>query len=238
MKNYLKIAAVFISVFTSTLVPGQSFIAPVSEFTPSDDCQLELIDGTMVEGKISMATIMNGNLSSLTLKDANGYKHKHMADTIKRLRVKMGFLAKMDASAEASSSIVQSFKADYKEINNREYIIYEQALMPKKKDKYRLLQLVNPGFDSVLKIYNDPGANETGGFGVGGVKITGGEDKSYLVVIREAKSIKVKKGNYKKDFAELYGDCPEMIKIAGSEKIKFKNFAGHVFAYDQLCGVK
>ena len=238
MKNYGRFLAFSILVFSAGMVSGQSFIAPVSEFAASDDCKMELIDGTIVEGKISMATIMNGKLSSLTLKDADGVKHKHKAETIKRLRVKMGFLAKMAASSEASSSVVQSFKADYKEINNREYIIYEQALLPKKKDKYRLLQLVNPGFDSVLKVYNDPNANETGGLGLGGVKITGGEDKSYLVVIREAKSIKVKKGNYKKDFAELYGDCPEMIKIVGSGKINFKDFAAHVFVYDQLCGIK
>ena len=73
---------------------SQAFISAVSEFQPSNDCKMELLDGTIVEGKVSMATISNGYLSSLTLKDAEGVKHKHKAAEIKQVKVKMGFLAK------------------------------------------------------------------------------------------------------------------------------------------------
>jgi hypothetical protein len=227
---------IYFVALNSTLVFSQSFIAAVSEFQSSDDCIMELVNGSTVTGKISMATIINGNLSSVTLKDDNGNKHKHKAETIKQLKVKMGFLAKLDAATEASSSLAEMFQADFKEIINREYIIYEQALIPKKKDKYRLLQLVNPGFDNAIKVYDDPSGNETGGVGLGDVQLTGGKEKSYLVVINGAKAVKVKKGKYKKLFPEIYGDCPEVIKIIGESKIKFKDMAAHVFAYDQLCG--
>lgn len=216
---------------------AQSFITPVSEFQTSDDCKIELVDGTVLKGKMGMVTLMNGNISSLSIKDEAGVKHKHKAAEIHRFYVKMGFLAKMDASSEASSSLMKMFKTDFNEINNREYIIYEQALLPKKKDKYRLLQLVNPGFDSRIKVYYNPTGNETSGVSLGDVQLSGGEEKSYLVEIDDKKSILVKKGKYKKLIAELYADCPDLIKVLGDEKIKFKNMAAHVYGYDQLCGI-
>lgn len=214
---------------------SQAFISAVSEFQPSNDCKMELLDGTVVEGKVAMATISNGYLSSLTLKDANGEKHKHKAAEIKQFKVKMGFLAKLDAAAEASSSISEMIHADFNEIIEREYIIYKQALLPKKKDKYRLLQLVNPGFDSKIQVFDDPGANETGGISAGSIQLSGGKDKSYLVVVDGKKSVKVKKKSYKKDFAELYGGCAEYLNKATPKKPNFWDMAAHVWAYDQLC---
>lgn len=217
---------------------SQSFISAVSEFHPSNDCKMELIDGTHVEGKVAMATVMNGYLSSLTLKDADGVKHKHKAAEIKEFKVKMGILAKLDAGTEAASSISELVKADFNEIIEREYIIYKQALLPKKKDKYRLLQLVNPGFDSHIQVFDDPGGKESGGLSAGGMKLTGGKDKSYLVVIDGKKSVQVKKGSYKKDFAELYGGCKVFMETVTPKKPNFWDMAAHVFAYDQLCSDK
>jgi hypothetical protein len=217
---------------------GQAFISAVSEFQPSNDCKMELLDGTIVEGKVSMATISNGYLSSLSLKDANGVKHKHKAAEIKQFKVKMGFIAKLDAAAQASSSLSEMISADFNEIIEREYIIYKQALLPKKKDKYRLLQLVNPGFDSRIQVYDDPGGKETTGLSAGSLQLSGGKDKSYLVVVDGEKSVKVKKGSYKKDFPELYGDCNEFLGAIPSKKPNFWDMAAHVFIYDKLCSEK
>jgi hypothetical protein len=233
-----KFSLLFISTIAFFNATAQSFIAPVSEFQSSNDCKIELVDGTVVKGKMGMVTFINENISSLTIKDEAGVKHKHKAAEIHRFYVKMGFLAKMDASAEASSSLKEMFKTDFNEINNREYIIYEQALLPKKKNKYRLLQLVNPGFDSRIKVYYNPSGNETSGVSMGDIQLTGGEEKTYLVEIDDKKSILVKKGKYKKQVAELYADCPKLVKILGDEKIKFKNMAAHIFGYDQLCGAE
>jgi hypothetical protein len=197
---------------------------------------MELVDGTVVEGKVGMATIMNGYLSSLTLKDADGNKHKHKAETIKQFKVKMGALAKMDAAAEGASSISEMLKTDFNEIIEREYIIYKQALLPKKKDKYRLMQLVNPGFDSKIQVFDDPGGKETGGLNAGGVQLTGGKDKSYLVVVDGKKSVEVQKKSYKKDFLELYGGCKKFLETVQPKKPNFWDMAAHVYVYDQLCG--
>ena len=106
----------------------------------------------------------------------------------------------------------------------------------KKKDKYVMMQLLNPGFDSKIKVYVDPNAGESAGVGVGGVKLVGGEDKSYLVVFDGGKSTKYKKGKYKKEaLGQLYKDCDVFKQNYEGEKFKWKNFAEHVFVYDQLC---
>lgn len=221
-------------LFFSASVSAQTFISAVSEFQPSNECIMTLLDGTVVEGKFGSAFINNGYLSSITVKGADGSKHKHKAETVQELKVKMGFLAKMDAANEGSSSLSEAFKTDYKEIINREYIIYRQALLPKKKDKFRLMQLVNPGFDSRVQVFDDPGGKESGGI----AGITGGKEKSYLVVVDGKKSVKVKKGDYKKQFGNIYQNCPELVEVIGDRKIKFWDMAAHVFAYDQLCGEK
>jgi len=221
----------------SAILYGQAFISAVEELHPSKDCKMELLDGTIIEGAMASAFIVNGFLKSVNIKDFDGVKHKYKAEQIKRLKVKAGGWAKMDMIAESTESIKKIIKTDFKEIIEREYIIYEQALLPKKKDKYRLLQLLNPGFDHRIKVFQDPNAKETAGIKIGGAKLVGGEDKSFLVVKDGAKSEKITKGKYKKQFQVLFGDC-DLAKVMDNSKMKFKNFAAHVFVYDQICGEK
>ncbi len=45
----------------------------------------------------------------------------------------------------------------------------------------------------------------------------------------------MKKGKYRNNFDELYADCPDMLTAFEGDKAKFKDMAGHVFVYDQLC---
>ena len=73
-----------------------------------------------------------------------------------------------------------------------------------------MMQLLNPGFYSVIKIYNDPKAKETKGLG----GLTGGEKKSYLAVINGGKAMKIEKGKYK--YKKSSADIPVSIKISKS----------------------
>lgn len=51
----------------------------------------------------------------------------------------------------------------------------------------------------------------------------------------EEKAILVKKGSYRKQFEEIYKDCPAMLKHFEGDKIMWDDLAGHVFAYDSAC---
>lgn len=232
IKNIL-LASLAIGLLTIETLFAQGFIAPVEDLT-SAQCQVTLHNGEAFSGKIRMAMIVNGTLRSINVKKENGEKGKYKAEQIKMLRVKMTGLAKIDAFVNSTSSIKEMQNTNLEEVIDREYVIYEQALLPKKKDKFALLQLLNPGFDERIKVYHDPAAKETKGIGVAGVKLTGGEDKSYLIVKDGDKSMKIKKGSFKKVYPELFGDCEKMTDF-GNDKIKFGELAGYVAYFNKNC---
>lgn len=174
---------------------GQGFISSISNDDMSliagQPCVVELASGETIEGKLGGMTAMSGYISKINVKLENGEKMKLKPENVVRLKVKASKLAQISMMAESSSSIKEMTKTDYEEVLNREYIIYETAMRHNKKGKLRLMQLLNPGFDSKIKVFVDPNANETMGVGVGGVKLTGGEDKSYMFVINDEKAVKV-----------------------------------------------
>lgn len=226
----------FIILFTLGMTTGfgQGFIVPVEEVPHSNECYIIKTDGSKIEGKVKSYDIGEG-IKAITIEGADGQKQKISATQIRELGVKSNGLVKMELMAESTETIKKFTKADFNEIANREYIVYQQALMPGKKDKYALLQLLNPGFDSRIKVFQDPFAVETRGLNHQAVSITGQEDKSYLFVKDNNRAFKVKKGSYKKDFADIFGDCSKMMEAYVGEKTKFKNAAEHVWVYDRAC---
>ncbi len=229
MKNILALCLICLVTYHVT---GQ-FIAPVENLPTPADVEITLKDGSEIQGRITSATSVNGTIRSVTVKDAQKNKSKLKAEQIQIMKVRMTELAKLEAMGEATSSLTEMMKADFDEISNREWVIYEQALLPKKKTKYALLQLLNPGFDSRIKVYQNPDANETGETSIGGLALTGGEDTSYLIVKDDAKSSKVKKGSYKKSFPEIFEGCESLQEYQG--KPKFRDFAAHVLLFNKEC---
>jgi hypothetical protein len=61
-------------------------------------------------------------------------------------------------------------------------------------------------------------------------------NRSYLFVKGNEKAVIVRRGSYRKNFDELYGDCPKMLEAFAGEKVKFEDVAAHVFLYDRRCG--
>jgi hypothetical protein len=202
------------------------------------ECTVKLVNGDEVTGKFLGGTLINGYLSNFNIRLENGEKAKFKPEEVARLSVKASKLAKLAMMMESASSVKEMTNSNFDEIVNREYIVFETAMRHNKAGKVRLMQLLNPGFDSQIKVFADPNAKETMSVGVGGVKLTGGADKSYLFVQNDEKAVLVKKGSYKKNFDELYGNCPAMLQVFAGEKVKWNDVAGHVFAYDQVCKEK
>ena len=225
-------------VFNTAVFP-QGFIAAISAddigVILNNPAEVVLQNGDTLSGKLTSASLINNYLKNVTLKTEAGSKHKLDATEMKTLKVKASALAKMAMMNESANSIFRTVQTDFNSIVQREYIYFEQALRATKKDKPAMMQLLNPGFDRVIKVYADPNANETGGLQMNDVSLTGGADKSYLFVKNNEKVVIVKKGSYRKNFDELYGDCPDMLVAFEGDKTKFKDIAGHVFVYDQHC---
>jgi hypothetical protein len=136
--------------------------------------------------------------------------------------------------AESTWSVKKMVNTDYNDILNREYFIFETTHAAKNRDKHRLMQVVNPGFDTKIKVFAMP-LKQTTGFGVNEVMITGGEERAYLFVKVNEYPIEVKKGSYDRYFKYLYSDCPEMLSAFAGDRISWNDIALHVFAYDQVC---
>lgn len=232
------ILVVLFSAFVGSAF-SQGFVAAISAddigVILNNPATIVLQNGDTLSGKLTSASLINSYLKNVTLKLEDGSKRKLDAVEMKNMKVKASSLAKMAMMNESANSIFRTIKTDFNSTVNREYIFFEQALRATKKDKPAMMQLLNPGFDHVIKVYADPNANETGGLQIEGIAITGGADKSYLFVKNNEKVVIVKKGSYKRNFDELYVDCPDMITAFEGDKTKFKDIAGHVFVYDQLC---
>ena len=228
-----------LSLFISLTCLSQGFITEVESDELSvlfgNPCVATLASGEEVNGKLSGGSGVNGYLSTVIIKKDDGTKVKLKPEDVSRLSIKASKLAKLAMLAESTSSIKELTNTNFDEIVNRDYIIFETAMRHNKASKLRLMQLLNPGFDSQIKVFADPNAKETKGIGVGGIKLTGGVDKSYLFVQNDEKAVLVKKGKYKKRFDELYEKCPKMLEVFAGEKVKWSDVAGHVFVYDQVC---
>lgn len=217
---------------------GQGFAESVEGEAMSafygNECILELESGDEIRGTFTSATYVNNGFSKITVKLDNGEKQKFTPDQLVSMKIRSSDLLKMMMISESGSSLSELGNTNFNDILNREYIIFETALTPKKTDTKRLLQLLNAGFDNRIKVFAEPSA-KTGGLNVGGIQVTGGEDAAYLFVKGGEKSIRVKKGSYDKDFGELYGDCPRMMEAFQNGKIKWDDLALHVYYYNQLC---
>jgi len=220
------------------LTQAQTFLIPVESFIGAQPSSLVTVAGDTIHGEVRSALFMNGLLKSFTFRiESTDEKIKYKAEDVKYLRVKASQMATWESLSVGTSTISRMSKTDFNQIKNREFIEFEQALQPGNKNKYALLQLLNPGFDSKIKVYSDPNGPKTGTTTINGMAISGGEDKSYLVVKGGIKAERIKKKDYKESFAILFGDCPDLIKTysADNKKIEFWDFAGHVFDYDQSC---
>jgi hypothetical protein len=236
MKQVSMLLLVLCAVTTAN---SQGFITPLEEedyaVIYNQPCSVSLANGEELRGRFVGGSGSNGYLNTITVQLDNGEKRKLKPAQIKKLSIKTSGLAKLALITESTFSIKEATTTNFDEIVNREHFIFETALSHNKKNKVRLLQLLNPGFDSKIKVYANPNANETMGLGLAGVKLTGGKDKSLLFVKGDSKAIIVRKGDYKDSFSELYATCPKMLQVFAGEKLKWQDAAGHVFTYDQIC---
>lgn len=222
MKN-LKLLLFLILQFFFTIGFSQ-FVTPLTSISGSAICTKT--DGEIIEGELKNAMSGPNGLMSFKIKDRDGNDFKLKATDVLELKIKVDGLAKLEIIAEQSANLEKLANSNFEEVVNREYIIWQQVKHPS-KDKYLLLQLLNPGFDNKMKVYDLPGA-KSGESSVNDVAISGGQATAYYIV-KDGKTLKLTKKDYKKGaYAELFSDCPEMNK----KKPNLKEFALDVFQYE------
>lgn len=238
MKKLLGTCLVSAALFVAVNTYGQGFVETIEGEglvgLYGNECVVRLQSGDEIHGTFAGGVYVNNGLTRLKVKLENGENAKFVPEEVASLSVKASGLMKLYMISEAGSSIKELANSDFNDIVDREWVEFETATTPRQKETRRILQLLNPGFDSRIKVFAEPNA-KTGGLAIGGIQVTGGEDRAYLFVKGGEKAFKVKKGSYRENFQELYSDCPEMLAHFQGDKIRWDDLALHVFVYDQLC---
>jgi len=236
MKNLFILLGLLIS--TSILAQETQYFVKAKEgYSRKKTAYLTLTDGSKIEGIIKSLNWKKGLFEEIKIK-IDGKKKKFSAEDIAHMYLpQSGFGKLMDNVAVAYDATQWAQKSDVNsELVNDGYAYFESAevQIKKKKTQVLLLQVVNPSFNSQVKVFHDPFAKKTIGLGVAGVKVAGGIDKSYWVQKGGKPAFKLKKKNYNKEADLLFGDCSDYFDKIKS-KLVWKDFPMHVYNYVDEC---
>lgn len=236
MKKYLPILLLGLLGNFAMAQYSQYFIPPVDDglVTTAKEVYAVTTSGDTIRGRINSATMIDGQIRAFTIKKADKSKVKFKSVDVTVLAIRATSFMNW-TSAMATPNIQRASELDFDKVMEREWVIFDQALLPN-KDKYALMQLLNPDFDSKIKVYLNPNSNETANLEINGLMVSGGEDTSYIVVTEGNRSELYKKSKYDKEaLTRLYKDCDAFADAYQGEKFKWKDFSEHVFVFDQLC---
>jgi hypothetical protein len=214
--------------------PRVVFMAPV-EITPGDPASARTVSGVELFGTIGGFISGRHGLTRVTLRPAEGSRQQFLASDIDELVIEPGTLSRIGMVREATSTVRKIRRDDLWARIDHDVVVFHRVAWPKPSDA-RLLQLVNPGFASRIRVYHLISAT-SGTWTIAGVPVAGGESKAFAVIKDGGEPMRVDRRHYeRRDFDLLFGDCPEMLQGAAASNRNFHRFAQHTFVYDQLCG--
>lgn len=214
---------------------AQQFLPGTFTFSGKKPSIVILEDGTKVEGEIEDLDRQKSLIEEVTIKDAKGKKRKFKPAAIKCMYLAPSGWDKFSKSYEFLNDATQWGKTDLdKDIIGKGYAYFEKAEVKVSKNKTEVLmmQLLNPSFSNKIKVYFDPRAKETASLGVAGIKVAGGDAKSYYIKKGDAIAFKLEKKNYDEEFKGMYEDCPAIIKAYG-EAMRWSELEKHLFEHSR-----
>lgn len=229
---------VFCAFLMSAFSYAQEFIEPASGISSKKTAYLTLADGTELEGSFKVGQeAINGGYKWISFKPEGGKKTKYQAEEVKSMLVPQSTLSKI---GEATSMLGDATKWDQDVKLNEDaikegYYYYETIMLKKKKKEILAVrQILNPGYASVIKVLNNKAGMDGPSASIGGIKVAGGDSRSYLIKVGDNPAIKVKAGKYDELFSDLYGSCPEFVE-KHKDEIKWSDIEAHVFEFSQMC---
>jgi len=229
-KQRIKGLSLFLTIILLILLDNntysQTFLPPYQPAPGYAKGFVILKDSTKIEGSFRQINNVK-NIKSCTIKDANDQKHTFKTQQIDKVYISLSGLDKLNTYSDFSLSFRELYHLDFKELLNPEYFIWENVNCDGKE---KVLQLLNPGFDSRIKVFRNPNAIQEGGD-----QENVGEDISYYMQKTGTNvATLVKKKNYPQQFMQLFSDCPELIESLQGKNIDWYDFATHVYIYDQF----
>lgn len=221
----------------SCFLAGQDFLDGSSTFSGKKESYITLNDGKDITGFIDDIDRKKGLIEEIVIKDMNNKKIKLKPEDVKHMYIAPSGFDKLSTGTAVVHNATKwdNDKSAHAAYIKDGYVFFESTDVMIKKEKMRLLlQLINPGFANKIKVYFDPFAGETGGFSMGGIKVTGGDAKSYYFKKGDEVAFKMQKKNYEDEWNHLYGDCPDLNKEF-AKKMGWSEVAKHVYYYSENC---
>jgi hypothetical protein len=217
---------------------AQDFLTPADVFSKKKESYITLMDGTELVGYVEDIDRKKGLIEEITIELKDTKKDRKLKpEQVKHMYlVPSGF----DQFSKAYDKAYDVTKWEKDESAHAKYIkdgyvFFEQTeVMIKKDKKTLLLQLLNPGFASKIKVYYDPYAGETASVGIGGFTVAGGDAKSYYFKKGSEVAFRMHKKNYDEEWEHLYGDCKSINKEF-KDKMGWSKVEKHLFYYDTKC---
>jgi len=215
---------------------AQELHIPSFSFSKKKPVYITLADGTEIEGTIKDLDYQKGIIKKIKIEGLDGKNVKMKPENIKCMYLPQSGLDKFSKAMSVADDATKwkSAKLDATRLK-KGYVYSEMSkVMMGKKEKELIFQLLNVSFSDKAKIYYDPFAKETMSVGVGGMTLAGGDAKSYYFKKGDEPAYKLDKKTYKKEFAQIWSDCPALIAKYGEDP-KWTDFAKHVFEYTNDC---
>lgn len=219
---------IFSFIFLTTAATAQQLLPPIELFSSKTESVLVKNNGDTVKFFYAIYKLKKKGIVSIIGKDAAGVKTEYKAEDIKIVGLPPSNLGKFVSFSNANASVMKSDKHNQKAYDRELVYFYTENV----DGANMLLQLLNPDFDSKIRIYHDPFATETMTWGVGNLDIVGGEDKSYFIK-ENGKTSKIQKKEYKEKFVQLFGKCTKLLQKYPDAK--WGDFAAHIFFFENEC---
>lgn len=218
-------------------VGEQYFTDPVETFSKKKTAYLTMSDGTEVQGTIKKLKRTKGLFNEVNLTMENGKVKKIKAEDIQSMYLPQSGWDKFAKGVDLMSN-ARRWGSDLNEEYLKDgYAYFEQTEVNyrKKKTETLLLQLLNPAFSNLVKIYHDPLAAESASLSYGGIKMVGGNDKSYFVKTGDKVAFRLKKKNLDDNAAEIFADCKDSYEEIVKDKLSWMYFDKLLFEYTVAC---
>lgn len=184
-----------------------------------------LNDGIKIVGTVDNAYLIKGHLTNVSLKLQDGSTRKFKPTEIESLKVR--------CAKPTMFSLVDSLGNTIKKVINTQFV-FEHPFKTEKKVKPEMRQLLNPVYDTKIKIFPDPNANQSRSISIKGEPLSSSKIDAYIFV-KGDEIFYVKSTSYEKDFVRLFGDCKVMMQAVPPNQIVFEGISGHVLLYDHYC---
>jgi hypothetical protein len=209
---------------------AQQLQQPLEDFPMSNRGYALLKSGEVIEGRIINSNSTRG-ITKVSLEDMSGTKHKISAEEIFEFAIAMNDAVRLQYIMERGSSVKKLLSKDQPTAKPKDFIIFRNTSVNGQKEL--LLQLLNPDFDEVFEVFYDPFARKTTALEGEYIRWTGDKHRAFFISKNGGPLIKVKKGNYKKAFEVLFGDCPQV--LSDVRKPKLEDLGKHILLYQNYC---